>query len=906
MRLLAAFTVVCATLALMLLPVNLRQAQAATVALDERNVQLSLFTDADGAINGEFTTAQHDTIAAQLSQKVLDGASVTRVIAVRAQFVQDSGANYPYSATNQYQGQFLFKPTPALTSLAVTGTSQWHLIKVNGPENAAGWAWNTLSDTQIRNRIGNATNWNLPDTNALSIHATQIADGTTTADDDALASAQDSDMTWPGVYLIVETGQLDESRPDDPGTVGADGLEFQESALSSLDQTLTARAKAYNQQTLQYRATRVRFVDPDTKQPITAAPDATFKDGSFSVDYSGNPIARQATKTTSAWEIVSLSATSAQNKQRWYWNTDDDDVLLARIAQDGTTPKKVPAANVDIQLNTNGDLLSYKVTGVEQPGIYMAIERGTKDDTTKPPTGGDSSTGKVYYGFAYGPSRYDITLGLADREITDDIATDPTQYLPGFCYNASYSTPVYQLGDYTASKAQFKFTKTSGEAPFYDLVAHPEWLASPYKERVEAAPTNEAKGALMHAWMKTIIHTAYGTDFQSQNQLDDALLRRTVGLAIHLITDGDMPGGDDIATGWNSELNAPVLPYARQLLATAQNVTSPDQAPGDDQVRVTMYAAEDNDDKTNDNSKVQNILTYLLPVQFRKVDVNGKDLAGAHLSVTDAQGNPVKDVDGNEVAAWDSDGTTKSIYLPAGTYRFREETAPNGYQKVEDFTFSVTNTGKTTLEQTVDGVAAHNNGYVVTDEGSPQPQSGSFTLHKRDAADHTRAIDGARFQLWRTATDATDTIPGTNGVHGTMVTETTAAQGNAQFTDVAAGEYYLIESQAPDGYTQLSAPIQLTMADQGNGQPPVMHIDATGGYDEPQTSNASDIAQIVTDDGTPITEGSIIEVYNKQQLASLPLTGLSSGLVAWILVGVFLVFALSAVGLALLIRRRAE
>ncbi|PAU70015.1 Cna protein B-type domain-containing protein [Bifidobacterium italicum] len=894
----------CSTLALMLLPINLGQAQAATVTLGERNVRLSLFAGADGAVNGEFTAAQHDAIAAQLSQKVLAGASVTRVIAVRAQFVQDNGANYPYRAANQYQGQFLFKPTPALPSLAITGTSQWHLIKVNGPENATGWAWNTLSDTQIRNRIGTARNWTLPDTNASSIHATQIADGTTAADDDALASAQDSDMSWPGVYLIAETGQIDESRADNPDS---DGLEFQETALSSSNQTLTARAKAYNRQMLQYRATRVRFVDPDTKQPITAAPDATFKGGDFSADYTNAPIVRKATKTTSRWEIVRLSATSAQNKQRWYWNTDDDDALLARIAQDGTTAKKVSAANVDIQLNAHGDLLSYRVTDVEQPGIYMAIERGTKDDTTDPPDGGDPSAEGGYYGFAYGATRDSITLGLSDRKVTDDMITDPTQYMPAFCYNQSYGIPVWQLGDMTAQKPQFPYSKANGEASFYNLVAHPEWIASPYKERIEATPTTEAKGALMHAWMKNIIHTAYATDFQTRNQLDDTQLYRAVGLAIHLLNDDGMPNSDDIATGWKvSTLNKEVMPYARQLLAATQHITSADQAPGDDQVRVTMYIPDANAGKDEDHKKLQNMLTYLLPVQFRKVDADGKDLAGARLSVTDAQGNPIKDADGNEVAAWASDGTTKSMFLPAGTYRFREETAPNGYQKVEDFTFSVTNTGKTTLGQTIDGVAALNNGYVITDEGGSQPQPGSFTLHKRDAADHARAIDGARFQLWHTAPDAADTIPGTNGVHGTMVAETTAAQGNAQFTGIAAGEYYLVESQAPDGYMQLTAPIRLTMSDQGNGQPPVMRIDATGGYDGPQTSNVSDIAQIVGDDGAPIAEGSIIEVYNKQQLATLPLTGLSSGLIAWILVGVFLIFALCAVGLALLIRRRAE
>ncbi len=77
--------------------------------------------------------------------------------------------------------------------------------------------------------------------------------------------------------------------------------------------------------------------------------------------------------------------------------------------------------------------------------------------------------------------------------------------------------------------------------------------------------------------------------------------------------------------------------------------------------------------------------TPTAPVQISKTDENGTALKGAQLQVShkDANGNVVVDQE------WTTDGTDKVVYLPAGDYTLTEISAPAGYQKAADQTFTV-------------------------------------------------------------------------------------------------------------------------------------------------------------------------------------------------------------------------
>ena len=77
--------------------------------------------------------------------------------------------------------------------------------------------------------------------------------------------------------------------------------------------------------------------------------------------------------------------------------------------------------------------------------------------------------------------------------------------------------------------------------------------------------------------------------------------------------------------------------------------------------------------------------TPTVPVQVSKVDADGNALKGAQLRIShkDANGADVPD------AEWTSDGTVHTANLPAGDYTLTETTAPEGYDKAADQTFTV-------------------------------------------------------------------------------------------------------------------------------------------------------------------------------------------------------------------------
>lgn len=80
-----------------------------------------------------------------------------------------------------------------------------------------------------------------------------------------------------------------------------------------------------------------------------------------------------------------------------------------------------------------------------------------------------------------------------------------------------------------------------------------------------------------------------------------------------------------------------------------------------------------------------------------------------------------------------------------------------------------------------------------TAETTVKVYTAKLNVLKVDAANGTTPLDGAKFTLY--ADDACETV----AVNGATVT--TADGGKASFTGLAAGTYYLKETQAPAGYT---------------------------------------------------------------------------------------------------------
>ena len=102
-------------------------------------------------------------------------------------------------------------------------------------------------------------------------------------------------------------------------------------------------------------------------------------------------------------------------------------------------------------------------------------------------------------------------------------------------------------------------------------------------------------------------------------------------------------------------------------------------------------------------------------VVFSKVNIAGKEIAGAKIQIKDEQGQLVKE--------WISkENQSETFKLKAGTYTFHEEAAPNGYLKVTDITFEVDEQGKVTVKNANGNeVKANGNKLTVTDKAKDQP-----------------------------------------------------------------------------------------------------------------------------------------------------------------------------------------
>lgn len=150
---------------------------------------------------------------------------------------------------------------------------------------------------------------------------------------------------------------------------------------------------------------------------------------------------------------------------------------------------------------------------------------------------------------------------------------------------------------------------------------------------------------------------------------------------------------------------------------------------------------------------------------------NGKELAGAELTLTDEAGE--------EIDSWVSTKTPHEIKnLPDGEYTLTEVTAPNGYEVAESITFTVEN-------GTVTGgsVVMYDTPTKATPSEPEEKQD--FTISKRDITTG-KELPGAKLTL----TDSDDSI----------VETWISGSKPHQIKNLADGEYTLTEVTAPDGY----------------------------------------------------------------------------------------------------------
>jgi len=210
--------------------------------------------------------------------------------------------------------------------------------------------------------------------------------------------------------------------------------------------------------------------------------------------------------------------------------------------------------------------------------------------------------------------------------------------------------------------------------------------------------------------------------------------------------------------------------YLRELKAPDGYVLSADKVP------FTVKSGETTElTVTNMPEKAENTGTLLI---IKKAEKTGKPLSGAVFGVYDASTD-------EKVAEITTGGDgTASYELPAGDYYLRELKAPDGYVLSADKVPFTVKSGETTE-------------LTVTNMPEKAESTGTLLIIKK-AEKTGKPLSGAVFGVYDAATDE-------------KVAEiTTGGDGTASY-ELPAGDYYLRELKAPEGYALEKAKIPFTV-----------------------------------------------------------------------------------------------
>ena len=213
----------------------------------------------------------------------------------------------------------------------------------------------------------------------------------------------------------------------------------------------------------------------------------------------------------------------------------------------------------------------------------------------------------------------------------------------------------------------------------------------------------------------------------------------------------------------------------------------------------------------------------LYDFEFTKLDENGRPLPGATFQLTDANGDPVNDADGNPVTATSfSDGSVKFHNLPWGTYGATETAAPAGYRidasnstipaaslcwttSASSLTEDHADRHQADLSTDVDNACPTRDYPVVTNQPNLALNIFKYALNGSDKT----PLSGAKFTVSRvdgTTTLYTDQACTQELGSGSVATDD---NGNTFIYGLGVGEYQIEEVWVPTGYSKLDKPLRL-------------------------------------------------------------------------------------------------
>lgn len=184
---------------------------------------------------------------------------------------------------------------------------------------------------------------------------------------------------------------------------------------------------------------------------------------------------------------------------------------------------------------------------------------------------------------------------------------------------------------------------------------------------------------------------------------------------------------------------------------------------------------------TNASSRVQNLLSTKFKQDTAKrfefyLDKRteaGQGLPGATLQLLYNNGNLIQQ--------WTSDGNARLFEAEAGSYIFREISAPSGYDKASDIHFNIDSNGNVTSNN---GSVEGNKKVVMVDRQS-KPH---ITIRKVNP--EGAVLSGADLQILNS--------------DGTQVIQQWTTDGNEKSIAIDAGDYIFRETKSPQGYDKVA------------------------------------------------------------------------------------------------------
>lgn len=182
--------------------------------------------------------------------------------------------------------------------------------------------------------------------------------------------------------------------------------------------------------------------------------------------------------------------------------------------------------------------------------------------------------------------------------------------------------------------------------------------------------------------------------------------------------------------------------------------------------------------------------------RFIKTDESGNQLKGVKLQLF--KGNDVID-------EWITDGSAHEIVgklIVGETYRLHEKSAPQGFKLADDIEFTVKNTAEIQTITMVD-----------------KAELGSVTLYKKDSDGNELA--GSEWQLFTSDGKTVSAFKNSDGNYEVKdgsdnVTLVTDSHGKLVVKGLSIGEYYLIETKAPEGKMIYSDKLSFKISSESN------------------------------------------------------------------------------------------